>query len=113
MEVRMWLSFDLGLRGDYEGIYAWLDEHEARECGDSVAYMKYECEGNFPESLEQDIRSAIDVTKKTRIYLVWAGEDGKTHARFIIGRRSCPRGPALAAAPASLSLMRVESCDMH
>jgi hypothetical protein len=86
----MWLSFDLGLRGDYEGICTWLDEHGAKECGDNVAYLKYKVNGTLPDSLKADLDSAIEVTKKTRIYVVWAGEDGKTHARFIIGRRKSP-----------------------
>lgn len=28
---------NLGVQGDYEGLYAWLGEHRAKECGDSVA----------------------------------------------------------------------------
>ena len=35
--MRIWLSFDLGVSGDYEGTYAWLDDKSARECGSSVA----------------------------------------------------------------------------
>jgi len=34
--MRYWLSFDLGLRGNYELLYAWLDAMEAKECGDNV-----------------------------------------------------------------------------
>ena len=35
----IWLSFDLGVAGDYPGLYKWLDEHDAVECGDSVAFF--------------------------------------------------------------------------
>jgi hypothetical protein len=80
----------LGLRGDYEGLYEWLDEHDAEECGDSVAYMHYECDGDGLASMEQELRSAIEVTKKTRVYVVWQDRDGKTKGRFIIGRRRSP-----------------------
>jgi hypothetical protein len=31
---RYWISFDLGLQGDYEPLYEWLDRHEALECGE-------------------------------------------------------------------------------
>ena len=31
----VWISYDLGIRGDYEGLYAWLDSHRAKECGDA------------------------------------------------------------------------------
>lgn len=34
---RCWLIFDLGLRGNYEGLYVWLDKMQAKECGDNVA----------------------------------------------------------------------------
>ena len=27
----IWLSFDLGIGGDYPGLYKWLDNHKAIE----------------------------------------------------------------------------------
>ena len=33
-EQMIWLSYDLGVDGDYENLYAWLDHKEAKECGD-------------------------------------------------------------------------------
>ena len=41
MKQAIWLSYDLGVRGDYEGLYAWLDKHQAKECGDNIAYFVY------------------------------------------------------------------------
>jgi hypothetical protein len=32
-----WLSFDLGLQGNYEKLYEWLDDSDSLECGESVA----------------------------------------------------------------------------
>lgn len=29
----MWLGYDLGVKGDYPGLYAILDDHDAIECG--------------------------------------------------------------------------------
>ncbi|MHB9292468.1 hypothetical protein Holit_01566 [Hollandina sp. SP2] len=37
MSTRVWLSYDLGIKGDYANLYIWLDEHKALECGDSIA----------------------------------------------------------------------------
>ena len=37
---RYWLSFDLGLQGQYDELYAWLDRLGARECGDAVATFR-------------------------------------------------------------------------
>jgi hypothetical protein len=42
MKQRIWLSFDLGIKGDYQSLYKWLDARKARECGDSVAYFTFE-----------------------------------------------------------------------
>ena len=42
MHTVMWMSYDLGVKGDYEGLYAWLDDHDAKECGNSVAFLRYE-----------------------------------------------------------------------
>lgn len=36
MESAIWISYDFGVREDYEGIYTWLDEHGAIECGDTA-----------------------------------------------------------------------------
>ena len=41
MKRAIWISYDFGVRGDYEGIYTWLDDHGAIECGDSIAFLKY------------------------------------------------------------------------
>lgn len=39
MEVRIWISYDLGADGDYAGMYTWLDRHNAVECGNSMASL--------------------------------------------------------------------------
>ncbi len=41
---RVWLTFDLGVRGDYDSLYQWLDEHQAVECGNGVATFEYDFE---------------------------------------------------------------------
>lgn len=88
MKRAIWISYDFGIRGDYEGIYAWLDEKSASECGDSLAFLKYECSGDLIESLKKDIEESVEVTKKTRIYVIWRDDDTeKMKGRFIFGRR--------------------------
>ena len=91
MMQRIWISFDLGLRGDYEGLYAWLDKHEAKECGDSLAYLDFEYEDDLIRSLIEDIKSSVEVTKKTRVYVIWQDpENRKVEGRFILGARKAP-----------------------
>jgi len=87
----IWISYDLGVRGDYEGIYTWLDQYEAIECGNSLALLKYEWTDDFIEALKQDIKESIEITKKTRIYVIWHdNETKKMKGRFIFGTRKSP-----------------------
>jgi hypothetical protein len=91
MKRGIWMSFDLGVRGDYEGMYAWLDAHGAEECGDSVAYLSYEFEGDLAQHLAKDIQGAIEVTKKTRVYVVWQDVGTRSiKGRFVVGGRKAP-----------------------
>lgn len=86
MESLIWLSFDLGVSGDYEGLYAWLDDHQAKECGDSVASFRFSCDGDLPESLKTEIENAVSLNKRSRVYVVYRDER-KLKGRYIIGRR--------------------------
>lgn len=75
--MRYWLSFDLGLRGNYESLYAWLDANEAKECGDNVATFKIE---KTRDQIKDELSKILD--EKARIYLI----DRKS-GLFILGRR--------------------------
>lgn len=86
MKSLVWLSFDLGVSGDYENMYAWLDDHQAKECGDSVASFRFSCDGDLPESLKTEIENAVSLNKRSRVYVVYRDE-GKLKGRYIIGRR--------------------------
>ena len=85
----IWLSYDLGVKGDYSSFYAWLDDHKAKECGDSLAVLQYEVsqEEELPEKLKQDLESNITFGKMDRVYLVWKNNEGLNKGRFIIGKR--------------------------
>ena len=86
MESLVWLSFDLGVSGDYEGLYAWLDDHEAKECGSSLACFQFSCDGDLSQALKTEIENAVSLNKRARLYLVYR-EDGKLKGRYIIGKR--------------------------
>lgn len=84
----VWISYDLGVRGDYEGLYAWLDDHEAKECGDSIALLKYSHSGDLIERIESDLRAAVEINKKTRIYVIYRDRStNKNKGKFIFGKR--------------------------
>lgn len=86
MKSPVWLSFDLGVQGDYESLYQWLDEHDAKECGDSLAFFSYEYEDSLLDELLEEIKSAVELTAKSRIYVIREVE-GTYKGRFIYGKR--------------------------
>jgi hypothetical protein len=89
---RFWLSYDLGLRGDYQPLYQWLDEKHAEECGDSVATFVTE------ESREDVAKSLKRIAKSGgRFYLIGRNQKGKFIGGFVAGRRIVPASWAGAA----------------
>ncbi|PID48587.1 MAG: hypothetical protein CR991_10975 [Proteobacteria bacterium] len=88
MKKAIWLSYDLGVRGDYEGLYAWLDDHQAIECGDSVAFLNFNVKDteNIIEELKRDLQKSVNFNKRDRIYIIWKIHK-KIKGRFIFGKR--------------------------
>jgi hypothetical protein len=84
----VWVSFDLGVKGDYEGMYAWLDGQNAKECGDSVACFWYDHSGkDLLQDLKEDLDNSVELdTKRNRIYVI-RNVKGKMKGAFIFGRR--------------------------
>ena len=88
MKKFIWLSYDLGIQGDYEGLYAWLDEHNALECGESLAGLNYEFNDDLITSLKNELKSDFDINNKTRIYVIYKDTDSnKVKGKFIFGKR--------------------------
>ena len=85
---RYWVSFDLGLRGNYEELYAWLDSQGAKECGDGVAsFVSNKSREQIISELKKleqpPIKSLPGSRTTARIYLITMKEGGK----FIVGKR--------------------------
>ena len=87
MKKLVWISFDLGVSGDYEGMYAWLDSHGAKECGDNVAAIEFEPRNDVVAELKSNIQESVTLDKKSRIYVIYRSEDGKMKGAFLFGRR--------------------------
>jgi hypothetical protein len=83
----VWVSFDLGVNGDYEGMYTWLANHEAIECGDSVGFVRYDSRVNLLDELKADIGENVGLTKKSRIYVIYRSDEGKVKGAFLFGNR--------------------------
>ena len=84
-----WLSYDLGLKGDYHGMYEWLDNYKARECGESLAVFKFSCGKNFIQEVQNDLKNYVEFKNGDRVYLIYRDDqDNYTiKGRFIIGKR--------------------------
>ena len=89
--MRIWLSFDLGVSGDYEGMYAWLDDKNAQERSASLASFLCSDEQNLLASLKSEIEEAVTLNKRSRVYMIYKDGEGKSKGRFLIGgRKSAP-----------------------
>jgi hypothetical protein len=97
MKKAVWLPFDLGVKGDYESLYQWLDTREAIECGDNVAFFNHESDGiDIPGEIKRSLLESIQVDAKTRVYIIYR-QDKAIKGRFLFGGRKAP--PWSGAAP--------------
>jgi hypothetical protein len=98
MKHFVWVSYDLGVKGDYEGMYAWLDRHLAKECGDSVACFSYDHPTeDLLQDLKNDLGSSVELdVKKNRIYVIRSVK-GAMKGSFIFGNRRSPPWAGVAA----------------
>lgn len=93
MKKNVWMSYDLGVQGDYDHMYAWLDNHEALECGDSIAYFEYEIpydmnDSDFLKAIKNDLENTISFNPGNRVYVIrYVPEENTYYGKFIIGRR--------------------------
>ena len=87
----VWLVFDLGVKGDYEGLYSWLDAQAARDCGDSVACFTYDYTRDLVAELKTHLESVMTIDKKSRLYVVYADPDtNRPKGSFLFGKRKSP-----------------------
>lgn len=84
----IWISYDLGVRGDYENLYAWLDSQGAKECGDSVAVLTYDHKGSLTDKLKLELKKAFKIDKRTRVYVIYREQaTNKNKGVFLFGGR--------------------------
>jgi len=89
MKKVVWMSYDLGLRGDYEELYAWLDDQGAKECADGLAFFRYEIaeDEDIAQKLKEDIAENVNLSKKDRIYVIFKSDEMKMKGKFLFGKR--------------------------
>lgn len=116
-DYKIWMSYDLGLGPRAEGVseeeyqneyqkrseklHQWLHEHNAVECGDSVAYIDgyTRISGSIDEVIKSELKAkGIGEEENIRVYIVAyntaiSPEDSKTNinkvefAGYIFGTR--------------------------
>ena len=77
---RYWISFDLGLMGDYSRVYEWLDSQDAEECGPGLATVT---SSKTREELSMEIQRLLKGASRARAYVISMKQGG----RFIVGGR--------------------------
>jgi hypothetical protein len=94
--TRYWLCFDIALTAQYEKLFAWLDEHDAEECGDNFTTFLHE--KPYPR-LVQELKKLF--THNSRAYLIGPLDSAKGRwiGRFIAGRRKAPPWTGFGAIP--------------
>ena len=88
MKKAIWISYDLGIGGDYDGLYRWLANHKAVECGDGLAFFNYVPKNieSLLEELKGEIEDCVRVNNKTRIYCI-RKEGDSMKGTFLFGAR--------------------------
>ncbi|MCX6316877.1 MAG: hypothetical protein NTW29_06285 [Bacteroidetes bacterium] len=90
----IWISYDFGIKGDYTGLFTWLDNHKAVECGAGLAFVRFENttitdDGKaLIEIISNDIKEYVKLSKSDRLYLIWKDDQtGRVKGEFINGSR--------------------------
>ena len=86
---QFWLSYDLGIDGDYDNLYKWLDEIGARECGDGLCSFKLDVSDEEPAGavLRAIKNRKVKLRSKDRLYLIWRTREKLVSGKFIHGSR--------------------------
>ena len=88
MKISVWMSYNLGIKGDYNGLYQWLDNHNGMECGNGTAFLKYEYQNDFFSELKSDLQKTVEIKGTDRIYIVYNDAENKnTVGKFLFGNR--------------------------
>jgi hypothetical protein len=90
MKQGIWLSYDLGVKGDYESLYKWLDHRNALECGDSLAYVNCEYTDDVFADVRTSLFNNVKMTDASRFYMVAKDKDNNFKGKFIVGARKAP-----------------------
>jgi hypothetical protein len=95
------------LKGDYRGLFTWLDKMETEECGNNIGVFIRD----FPSDkmndiatlLKEEISGAVKLDPSDRIYVFMENENGDLRGRFLFGMRKRAPWEGFAGKPADES----------
>ena len=88
--MNVWLTYDLGIKGDYPGLYKWLDTFKAKECGNNLAFLKFEYKTDIVKEILEQMTKNVNLKNGDRIYIITNFDNNATSkvlGRFIYGNR--------------------------
>ena len=91
---RYWISFDLGLMGNYSRVYEWLDSLGAQECGPGIATIT---SAKTRDQLATEVQRLLKGAPRARAYIISLKKGG----RFVLGGRKASPWEGFAATSAS------------
>lgn len=91
---RYWISFDLGLMGNYSRVYEWLDSLHAQECGPGVATIT---STKSRDQLGAEIQRILKGAPRARAYMISMKQGG----RFVAGGRKAAPWEGFASSSVS------------
>lgn len=68
MEAYVILTYDLGISGDYKGLFKFMDSHEAIETAGNTGVFKFQYKANLKEELKSEIEKYVKINEGDRIY---------------------------------------------
>ena len=95
MKRPIFISYDFGMKGDYDGLFKWLDENKAEERGYGIGFIK---EYNYKENsiktdidflrfVRSELKKRIKIGSSDRLYMIWNSlESSKIKAGFLFGK---------------------------
>lgn len=92
MKKAVWLSYDLGLTGNYSQLFQWLDSKGAIECGDSLAFFHVESDAEDIKALiRKELTYVLGENSGARIYVIWRDSINNTvKGAYLFGSRKAP-----------------------
>lgn len=91
MKIWVMLNYDLGLKGDYQSLYRFLDNHRALDCGNCNAAFEVQVSFDTFDEICEEIRTLLSkevvFSQTDRIYLTVTDKHKQMRGKFLFGGR--------------------------